>query len=88
MAGKQLEKVLKSIERQLLKLVLSHAFNLATLSVRKSCIRNNSKKPLALGRQTFERGAVGKKKSIKKPSGQLHKHRNRGKKHGYIFKRF
>ena len=34
MAGKQLEKVLKSIERQLLKLVLSHAFNLATLSVR------------------------------------------------------
>ena len=34
MAGKQLEKVLKNIERQLLKLVLSHAFNLATLSVR------------------------------------------------------
>ena len=26
MAGKQLEKILKSIERQLLKLVLSHAF--------------------------------------------------------------
>ena len=34
MAGKQLEKVLKSIERQLFKLVLSHAFNLASLSVR------------------------------------------------------
>ena len=34
MAGKQLEKVFKSIERQLFKLVLSHAFNLATLSVR------------------------------------------------------
>ncbi|WP_227474664.1 hypothetical protein, partial [Streptococcus pneumoniae] len=33
-AGKQLEKVLKSIERQLFKLVLSHAFNLATPSVR------------------------------------------------------
>ncbi|WP_227417589.1 hypothetical protein, partial [Streptococcus pneumoniae] len=33
-AGKQLEKVLKSIERQLFKLVLSHAFNLASLSVR------------------------------------------------------
>ena len=34
MAGKQLEKVLKSIERQLFKLVLSHTFNLATESVR------------------------------------------------------
>ena len=45
MAGKQLEKVLKSIERQLFKLVLSHAFNLASLSVRISSIRNNSKSP-------------------------------------------
>ena len=35
MAGKQLEKILKSIERQLLKLVLSHALKtLASLSVR------------------------------------------------------
>ena len=39
MAGKQLEKVLKNIERQLLKLVLSHAFNLATLSVRLGITR-------------------------------------------------
>ena len=45
MAGKQLEKVLKNIEHQLFKLVLSHAFNLASLSVRISCIRNNSKSP-------------------------------------------
>ena len=46
MAGKQLEKVLKTIERQLLKLVLSHAFNLASLSVRLSCIvKRHSKSP-------------------------------------------
>ena len=48
MAGKQLEKVLKSIERQLLKLVLSHAFNLATLSVRIIWIVKGIKKPHAL----------------------------------------
>ena len=39
MAGKQLEKVLKSIERQLLKLVLFHAFILATQSVRLGITR-------------------------------------------------
>ena len=42
MAGKQLEKILKSIERQLLKLVLSHALKtLASLSVRLAITRNN-----------------------------------------------
>ena len=50
MAGKQLEKVLKSIERQLFKLVLSHAQKFADREreavVKKNCIRNNySKSP-------------------------------------------
>ena len=54
MAGKQLEKVLKSIERQLFKLVLSHAFNLATLSVRISVIRNNHSKSPHSPSQNFE----------------------------------
>lgn len=101
MAGKQLEKVLKSIERQLLKLVITtYVRQLGAIAQRlewcqscivktikrqkrnkKNCIRNNSKKPHALGRQTSERKACDRKKSIKKPSGQLHKHRNKGKKH-------
>ena len=69
MAGKQLEKVLKSIERQLLKLVLSHAFNLATQSVRKSCIRNNSKNPHAQKFADREREARSKKKALKSHQG-------------------
>ena len=49
MAGKQLEKVLKSIERQLLKLLLSHALGRQTseceeLQYKKNCIRNNHSK--------------------------------------------
>ena len=61
MAGKQLEKVLKNIERQLLKLVLSHAFNLASLSVRISVIRNNSESPtLSVGKLLSVRHVTGK----------------------------
>ncbi len=46
MAGKQLEKVLKSIERQLSNLVLSHALGRQTsereaMNCKKNCIRNN-----------------------------------------------
>ena len=49
MAGKQLEKVLKSIERQLFKLVLSHAQKFAdrereAKNYKKNCIRNNHSK--------------------------------------------
>lgn len=49
MAGKQLEKVLKSIERQLFKLVLSHALGRQTSerearNYKKNCIRNNHSK--------------------------------------------
>ena len=48
MAGKQLEKVLKSIERQLFKLVLSHAQKFADrereATSKKNCIRNNHSK--------------------------------------------
>ena len=48
MAGKQLEKVLKSIERQLFKLVLSHAQKFGDrereASGKKNCIRNNHSK--------------------------------------------
>ena len=62
MAGKQLEKVLKSIERQLFKLVLSHAFILATQSVRISVIRNNSKSPtLSVGKLLSVRLGITRK---------------------------
>ena len=48
MAGKQLEKILKSIERQLFKLVLSHAQKFADrereANGKKNCIRNNHSK--------------------------------------------
>ncbi|QBX12694.1 hypothetical protein JavanS734_0007 [Streptococcus satellite phage Javan734] len=56
---------MKSIERQLFKLVLSHAFNLASLSVRNSVIRNNSKKPHAQKFADREREASGKKNCIR-----------------------
>ena len=65
MAGKQLEKVLKSIERQLLKLVLSHAFNLASLSVRLRARKKSIKKPHAQKFGDREHEAVGKKNCIR-----------------------
>ena len=62
MVGKQLEKVLKNIEHQLFKLVLSHAFNLATLSVKISSIRNNSKSPtLSVGKLLSVRNFIARK---------------------------
>ena len=65
MAGKQLEKILKSIERQLLKLVLSHAFNLASLSVRLRARKKSIKKPHAQKFGDREHEAVGKKNCIR-----------------------
>ena len=73
MAGKQLGEILKSIERQLFKLVLSHAQKFGDREReavgKKNCIRNNSKKPHALGRQTFEREACDRKKALKSHQG-------------------
>ena len=66
MAGKQLEKVLKSIERQLLKLVLSHAFNLATLSVRIAFTRKKAFKiPTLSNFGESEREACDRKNRIR-----------------------
>ena len=70
MVGKQLEKVLKSIERQLFKLVLSHALKtLASLSVRILSIRNNSKSPTLSVGKLLSMGHVTGKKALKSHQG-------------------
>ena len=65
MAGKQLGEILKSIERQLFKLVLSHTFNLATQSVRIIWIVKGIKKPHAQKFADREREATSKKNCIR-----------------------
>ncbi len=76
---------MKSIERQLLKLVLSHAFNLATPSVRlaitrKKLYKKQLKKTHAQKFGDREHEACDRKKALKALRA-ITQHRNRGKKH-------